>query len=282
MNWTGKIVGFVVGYGLFGAVGAIMGLLLGHVFDLARTGANVFQPLSPQQRFAIQQAYFNATFLVMGHIAKADGRVSKDEIRAARSIMDNMRLDERQKNEAIRLFTQGKSSDFSLDHALNQLFSVAGVHNQHLYHLFIDIQFRAASADGVIGPRKQQILQRICQYFALDYDEFARFYTQHGRHHYQQSTGHRHGHQRQGQGQRQYQQRSQPTQDSTLNAAYKMLGVNKSTSDADVKKAYRKLMSANHPDKLISKGLPEEMIKLATQKTQEIKEAYDTICASRG
>ncbi len=66
-----------------------------------------------------------------------------------------------------------------------------------------------------------------------------------------------------------------------LEKAYRTLGVTSSTNDGEVKKAYRKLMSQNHPDKLVSKGLPEEMIKLATQKTQEIKLAYETICKAR-
>ena len=52
-------------------------------------------------------------------------------------------------------------------------------------------------------------------------------------------------------------------------------------SDAEVKRAYRRLMSQHHPDKLVSKGLPEEMMKLATQKTHEIRQAYEMISAAR-
>ena len=63
--------------------------------------------------------------------------------------------------------------------------------------------------------------------------------------------------------------------------AYEMLGVSKNASDADVKKAYRRLMNQHHPDKLVAKGLPEEMIKLANEKTQQIKEAYERIKKSR-
>ena len=63
----------------------------------------------------------------------------------------------------------------------------------------------------------------------------------------------------------------------TLSQAYKILGVSKNSSEAEIKKAYRRLMSQHHPDKLVSKGLPDEMIQLATEKTQEIRKAYDLI-----
>jgi DnaJ like chaperone protein len=62
-----------------------------------------------------------------------------------------------------------------------------------------------------------------------------------------------------------------------MNDAYAILGVNKSASEAEIKTAYRRLMSQHHPDKLVSKGLPDEMIKIATEKTQEIRKAYDLI-----
>ena len=53
-------------------------------------------------------------------------------------------------------------------------------------------------------------------------------------------------------------------------------------SDEEVKKAYRKLMSQNHPDKLMAKGLPQDMLKVATEKTQQIQKAYEQIKAARG
>jgi len=75
---------------------------------------------------------------------------------------------------------------------------------------------------------------------------------------------------------------SSPQSSATqLTQAYALLGVDVSASDSEVKKAYRRMMSQHHPDKLVSKGLPEEMIKLANEKTQQIKKAYDLIKAKR-
>ena len=71
------------------------------------------------------------------------------------------------------------------------------------------------------------------------------------------------------------------TQGMSLDDAYTVLNVGRESSDAEVKKAYRRLMSQHHPDKLVAKGLPEEMMKVATEKTQEVKAAYDKVVESR-
>ena len=79
-------------------------------------------------------------------------------------------------------------------------------------------------------------------------------------------------------GRRAAQQPSGPT----LRDAYAILNISSGTGDAEVKKAYRRLLSQHHPDKLVSKGLPEEMMKMAAQKTHEIRKAYEKVKESRG
>ena len=59
------------------------------------------------------------------------------------------------------------------------------------------------------------------------------------------------------------------------------MGVSSNSTDSEIKKVYRKLVSENHPDKLIGQGMPDDMIKLATERTQEIRKAYELIQASR-
>jgi DnaJ like chaperone protein len=66
-----------------------------------------------------------------------------------------------------------------------------------------------------------------------------------------------------------------------LDSAYAALGVKKQNSDSEIKKAYRKLISQNHPDKLIGQGMPADMVKLATERTQEIQTAYELVVDSR-
>ena len=67
-----------------------------------------------------------------------------------------------------------------------------------------------------------------------------------------------------------------PTKNA-LETAYKALGIEESVTDQELKKAYRRLMSQNHPDKLIGQGMPEDMIKVATEKSKEIQKAYELI-----
>lgn len=267
MFWLGKLLGCLFGYMIAGPVGAIFGLLLGHYFDLSCKGHWFFQHSRPQHTHA-QDIFFRATFTIMGYIAKADGRVSENEIRAATQIMQNMRLNPQLKRQAITYFKQGKSPHINIDEILDQL-SQACYQQSHLLHLFLEIQIQAAFADGALTANKRKILEYICYHLNLNPNDFFQSASDRYEHTYSRNQ--------------QRQQYYRPTQEpNALAQAYRVLGVSAATNNSDLKKAYRKLMSQHHPDKLVSKGLPEEMLKLATQKTQEIKSAYETICKTRG
>ena len=69
---------------------------------------------------------------------------------------------------------------------------------------------------------------------------------------------------------------------SSLDEAYETLGVGPGASDAEVKRAYRKQMSENHPDKMVARGLPESMLEVAKQKTQAIQAAWERVREARG
>src|SRR6187200_1638222 len=105
MQWTGKLIGGALG-AFLGPVGVAVGAWLGHQYDVKSTDA---------PRLGIGQQFFRSTFLVMGHLAKADGRVTEREINAARGIMSSLKLSPTQTQEAIGLFTVGKRADFNLD-----------------------------------------------------------------------------------------------------------------------------------------------------------------------
>ena len=55
------------------------------------------------------------------------------------------------------------------------------------------------------------------------------------------------------------------------------MGITRDSTDHEIKRAYRKLMSQYHPDKLMGQGLPEDMIAVATEQAKEIQLAYDLI-----
>ncbi len=270
MNWWGKLLGGAFGFVLGGPVGALLGAALGHTFDKslahfetqAQTdgawldhGTDGDESNEPRQA-----AFFTATFAIMGYIAKADGRVSEAEIAQARSVMGFMQLDANQIGVAIGLFNQGKQTDFPYAELLDQL-KLAARNSRSLLQLFVEIQIGMALADGELHDREQQILRDVATRLGFGVKAFeailVRVVAQRG------FAVH------------------QPPPKDALQCAYEVLGVARSASDAEIKNAYRRLMNQHHPDKLVAKGLPEEMMQVATEKTREIKAAYDLIKKTR-
>src|SRR5512139_1409098 len=137
MGWYGKLIGAVlgaiIGRGLFGA---IVGFLIGHQFDRKAAGARRAGAVPSRD---LQVIFFRATFQVMGHVAKADGRVTEQEIDAARATMRRFSLSEADVRRAIDLFTEGKSADFPLEDTLGE-FRAASAGREDLRRLFVQIQ----------------------------------------------------------------------------------------------------------------------------------------------
>jgi len=269
MSWWGKMVGGAFGFAMGGPIGAILGSVLGHKFDQGLEGLQ--QPLGDGYADVerVQSVFFTTTFSVMGHLAKADGQVTADEIAMARQIMAQMQLDSEQQRIAINLFNEGKQSGFPLDEVLWQ-FRRETHRRNNLWRMFLEIQLHAAYADGKVHAEEQRILQHIAEQLGFSAQAFARL-----------EQGVRAAHRFDGYG-GEAGARTAPSPKELLRAAYEMLEISDSSSGAEVKKAYRRMMNRHHPDKLVAKGLPEEMIKLATEKTQEIKQAYDLIKKERG
>jgi DnaJ like chaperone protein len=261
MSWWGKLFGGTFGFMLGGPLGALIGAAIGHSLD-ARV-----QDINDEQqgvfgRERIQMAFFTATFSVMGHLAKADGKVTADEIQLAQQIMLQMQLDARLKKLAQRLFAEGKAADFPLDDVLDQLKRECH-RRQTLLRMFLEIQMQAALADGVIHVAERKLLLHVATrigFSVTDFEQLEAMLRAAGR----------------------YGGTAAPSKEARLDAAYAMLNVTEDVSDAEIKKAYRRLMSQHHPDKLVSRGLPEEMMRLATEKTHQIRQAYEFIRKQRG
>lgn len=293
MNIFGKIIGFFLGYLLLGPIGALLGVFIGHMFD---KGLKLHLHTMPRSRpVEVQRAFFTATFSVMGHLAKADGHVSPDEIVEAQRIMAQLDLSEDLRKEAIRLFNQGKAPLFDVDAVLGTLFEKCHNHRD-LLRFFIEIQLGAALVDGDLQPEEKEVLLHICDRLQFSPQEFERLWAQQWASQafhqwydagFQQHTRARGG-AYQGQQQQGYYTGSsrggarQGPSHSSLQDAYGVLGVSSSAGISDIKKAYRKLMNQHHPDKLASRGLPDGMIKMAKEKVLQIRSAYDLIRESKG
>lgn len=265
MSWWGKFLGGAFGFMLGGPLGLLIGAALGHSFDrgLDRTGE-----LPPgagfDRRERTQMAFFTATFSVMGHIAKSDGRVTPDEIAVATDVMRQLGLTAEMRAVAQRLFTEGKRGGFPLEAVLEQ-FRRECHRSANLIRMFVEIQLHAAYADGSVHAEERRVLEHVCRRLGVSLDELDQL----------ESLVQAGLHFRQGPG--------APSGTAiSLQEAYGALGVSEDSSDAEIKKAYRRLMSQHHPDKLVAKGLPEEMMRLAKEKTQEIKAAYERVKAARG
>ena len=264
MSWWGKVLGGAFGFMLGGPLGAILGAAMGHSFDKGLASATHYTGHRIGDTERVQSAFFAATFSVMGHVAKADGRVSEIEIRMANHIMSQMMLDEAQRKVARKLFSEGKQADFDLDGVLSQ-FKKECHRRFNLIQMFLEIQIATLLADGVVHGKERDIIHYIGQNLGVNDRLIDQLISMVQAQQHYAHTGDIH----------------RPATVSDLREAYAVLGVTESADDQEIKKAYRRLMNQHHPDKLVSKGLPEEMIKLATEKTQEIKKAYEQIKHAR-
>lgn len=276
MSWFGKFVGGAFGFMMGGPLGAILGVSLGHQFDIGMIRIENQESLKPGDQHRVQMAFFTAAFSVMGHIAKADGRVSPEEISLANRIMDQMSIIGEMRTTAVNLFQQGKGNDFPLDDVLAQFYRECH-RRTDLIRMFLEIQIQEALADGVMDDKEERLLLHICSQLRVSQFDYERLKirVQAQQRFSDYASQHRQGHQNQGRQQSPWQSQS------SLQDAYEVLGLSPSSSDDEVKKAYRRLMSQNHPDKLVAKGLPEEMMKLAKEKTQKITKAYEIIQQAR-
>lgn len=269
-SWGGKLIVGLLGMLIGGPIGLAIGVLIGHFLDrgVERVQTfNPFRPYRPGEREEVQDALFSAVFSIMGHLAKADGRVSEREIGQAEAIMSRMQLNDEQRRRAQEAFRQGKEDNFPLDQTVTE-FRERIRRRRHLVVVFLELLLQTALADGELHAEEERILFRVADGLGVPESQFrqilnmvlaqARFGGAGG-------AGGAAG----------------PSRPS-LGEAYQVLGVSEDASDQEVKKAYRRLMSEHHPDKLAARGVPDEMIRVSTEKTAEISKAYDMIKEARG
>ena len=263
MKWTGKITGGLLGALIMGPIGAAIGVLFGHQLDEEEAPP----PLPPPEAAALGRMFFRSTFRVMGALAKSDGRVSESEIAAARALMQEMRLNAAQVQEAIECFGAGKQPQFDLDAELETL-REACQGRPAILHMFFEIQVRAALAGNDLQEPVRGLLLRTARALGISTFQFA---------HLEAVLRMRRG--------AAFGARAQPAAAAgaeALASAYRVLGVEAGASDAEVSKAYRRALQRHHPDKLKANGLPESMLGYAQQRTQQIIEAWELIRERRG
>lgn len=259
MSWWGKVVGGTFGFMMGGPLGALLGAALGNYFDGGLDGIALDESLGLGATERVQSVFFTTAFTVMGYVAKSDGRVTRDEIDMAEQVMTQMHLTPQQRTVAINLFNEGKKPNFPAHEVLAQ-FKRECLRRRNLIQMFLEIIIATAFADGRLHNKEQSILEGIAADLGYSHNQFADLLNR--------VTGQAHF-------------AEEGSIKNKLEAAYELLGIDAAADDATVKKAYRRQMNQHHPDKLVAKGLPEEMIEIATQKTQDIKAAYELIKSQR-
>lgn len=273
-KWIGLILGFILlstmslGLLILGIFGALIGLLFGGFADRIRAyGLGGANPFTSQAR---QTVFLETVFVLMGKLAKADGRISQIEIDHVEAFIKKMGMSGEHRQEAIRQFKRGAEPGFDITDTLNHFKQHCG-NTFNLKQVLLVYLIVMALADGKLDPQEKDILEQVSAQLGYNRAEFNRILDM-VMSQASFASGHR----------QQYSSGPQRSSADELADAYKALGVTEKSSNQEIKRAYRKLMSQYHPDKLMGQGVPEDMIAVATEQAKEIQLAYDLIKKSRG
>ena len=261
VSMIGKIVGGILGLIVFrNFFGVLIGAFVGHMYDLS---------VAQSQRPSQASSFVGPLFAFAGALAKSDGRVSEVEIRAAEALMDRLRLDPEMRRMAIEQFNLGKAPEYDVATAIMQL--RGWTHGRRdLAFLLLDLLLDLVYAEGTLPANKMGIVRQLCWALGVSDAELAAVTAMKGygaRYRQQGPQGGYSG-----------QQRPRNTQSKA--DPYVVLGVTHETEPRDIKRAYRKLMSQHHPDKL--GDVPDELKKRAEDRAREINAAYERIKTERG
>lgn len=258
-HWWGKIIGLVIGLFRGGLMGAVVGALFGHMIDRFIAGITGVG--------STRDSFFQALFSALGYLSKADGLVTQVEIRMAESLMQRMQITGEERQNAIRFFNQGKQEGFDLEAALRP-FAQNSAMRYDLRQMFMEILVEAAFSSGRLSEAEQAVLLRVARDLRIPAQVFAAMLqARRGGPGASSQQGGRAG---------------AGVIRGSLDQAFAQLGLKPSASDAEVKRAFRKLVSQYHPDKLVSQGLPEEMMDIAKERVREVNVAYEQIKKARG
>ncbi len=253
---------------LFTVIGALLGALFGGLpgffiggFIGYGAGIALRRTVIGGLRMA-QTQLLDSVFAVMGALCKADNVVTRDEIKAVEQMFGMLNLHGEQRAQAKNAFNRGKQVDFDLDAAVDQFARISRGRTP-LVQLFLQMQVMAVAADGRVDPAEHEMLVRIARRLGLGEAHVSQLEAL-----LRASTGGPAG------------AGTRPTQ-NRLADAYTAIGVTPEADAATIKRAYRKLISKNHPDKLAARGLPESMRAVAEERSRELNSAYDLIKSAR-
>ncbi len=249
MGWLGKVIGGAIGFALGGPIGAVAGAVFGHHFDHDEHDMIDHESIALSNNEKAQMAFFVAVFSMLGKMAAADGNVCDKEIDTVDLFMKkDLQLNSESRNAAMSIFKAAAISQDSFESFATQ-FYMQFASQPRFVEILLDVLLRVSSADGRLSEEEEGLLLaavRILHYRSEDYLKLkSKYFGQSDQYH-------------------------------------AILGCDRQDSDEFVKKQYRKLVNEYHPDKIASKGLPEQFSKFAADKFMEIREAYEMVKKERG
>lgn len=260
MTYWGRIIGTILALLAFkNPIAALAGFAIGYYFDRAFSKVIKENMAAPDDDVHdIKALFMPFLFTALGHLAKVDGRISEAEIQHAEELMKHYGFDAAARDEAIRCFQDGAKQQNHFDDLL-QSFVHAVRNKPDVKKVMMEVLISLAMADGIMHHKEEGLLLKVAVVLGVHERVFQLLLNQlKGEQAYRKNTG-----------------------KNTLDEAYGVLGVNRNDDMETIKKAYRRLMSEHHPDKLMAQGVPEEAIKIATEKSQTIQSAYEMIKKDR-
>ena len=253
MSWFGKFTLGTLGLIIGGPLGAVAGAALGHILidkgsDLVNRTTRPEQELLFEPAERTQATYFISLFSILGKLSKIDGVVTRDEIEVVQGFINNLPIAEREKQFARQVFNEAKDSRYTIEDFAAQLYQAARTQPTLLLS-FLDLLFKIAAADGTLHPAEETALKSVKDIFKISDTQFENVKAVYFK---------------------------------DFDKYYKMLNCTPESSNQEIKSSYKNLVKDFHPDKIVSKGLPEEFTDFAANRFREIQESYEKIKQERG
>ena len=243
MSIWGRLLGGAAGFALGGPIGAILGVMAGSAFDRKKQHTFNFSKISQEQK----QQIFTISFIILAaKLAKSDGQVTDDEIRAFK---EKFNVPKSELNKVGKIFNEAKKDVYGYKQIADQVGLVFS-NNKILLEELLNNLFYIAASDGNISISEVDLLRSVSKSFKFTEKDFQRIF--------------------------------QANLNNSLSDPYKVLGVNRNSTDLEIRKKWIKLNKEHHPDNLIAKGMPKEFIKQSNKELAAINIAYDKIKEIRG
>jgi len=249
MKVLGKLLGGGLGLAAAGPYGAAAGLALGHAIDAGWMRWGVSEgvvPLDPRR------ARVDFLFLWLGHLAKADGRVTEGAVSAAEHLMQRLGLDQVGREAAIRAFQRGRNESLDVVGEVRRFRQLLNPSREELGDMLRSLADFARN-DGHLTPAERGLIERLGSAFGFN----------------REAVGD------------QIAERQAGASQPSLAECYAALGLTPAVNDAELTKTWRRLLAQHHPDKLQGQGADAQALKLAETRTRDLRAAYERILAAR-